>query len=331
MSPIRLPIRSLELGVDEAQRESVPPIPTGRSGHAPSLASRIRAADYASASGPNQVMRAAGLDTHSPSGRSTSESVACACRVTGQVFCRRSILYGLGAMLRLDGQVGLVTGGGRGIGAAVARELAAAGMQIAVTGRTEAQVRSVADAIGGLGLIGDVSRQSDVERWVGETDHPPSEWWRVFEVNVLGAFLCCHAVARGMVHRRRGRIVNVTSGAAYIRDLPAVGADTSYPASKAALTRFTERLAEPLAEYGVFAFAVAPGIVRSEMTATLPDTIPWTPPEAPPRLIRGLAEGKADALSGRYLHVEHDADLDALAACSDEIRQHDLNAIRLRR
>jgi 3-oxoacyl-[acyl-carrier protein] reductase len=193
-------------------------------------------------------------------------------------------------MARLDGQVGLVTGGGRGIGAAVARELAEAGMRIAVTGRTEAQVRSVADAIGGLALVGDVSRQSDVEGWVAETqrrlgpidllvnnaavvgasepfwEHPPSEWWRVFEVNVLGAFLCCHAVAPGMVERRRGRIVNVTSGAAYIPNLPAVGRDTSYPPSKAALTRFSERLAEQLADYGVFAFAVAPGIVRTEMT-----------------------------------------------------------------
>ena len=208
---------------------------------------------------------------------------------------------------------------------------------------------------GGLGLVGDVSRESVVEGWVAETErqlgpidllvnnaaivgapepfwnHPPSEWWRIFEVNVLGAFLCCHAVAAGMVERRRGRIVNVTSGAGYIRDLPAVGADTSYPPSKAALTRFTERLAVELAEYDVFAFAVAPGLIRSEMTATLPDTIPWTPPEAPPRLIRGLAEGKADSLSGRYLHAEHDADLDALAARADEIHQDDLNAIRLRR
>lgn len=73
-------------------------------------------------------------------------------------------------MVRLDGQVALVTGGGCGIGAAVAGELAAAGMRVAVTGRTEAQVQTVAGGIGGLGLVGDVSRQRDVERWVAETE-----------------------------------------------------------------------------------------------------------------------------------------------------------------
>jgi 3-oxoacyl-[acyl-carrier protein] reductase len=256
---------------------------------------------------------------------------------------------------RLEGQVGLVTGGGRGIGDAVARELAGAGMRIAVTGRTEMQVRTVAEAIGGLGLVGDVSRQGDVDRWVAETErqlgpidllvnnaavvgapepfweHPPSEWWRVFEVNMLGTFLCCHAVAGGMVERRQGRIVNVTSGASYIPQLPAVGSDTSYPPSKAAVNRFTERLAVELADYGVFAFAVAPGIVRTDMTASLSGEIPWTPLEAPARLIRKIAEGRADSLSGRYVHAEHDADLDALAARADEVIHNDLNAIRLRR
>jgi hypothetical protein len=80
------------------------------------------------------------------------------------------VLYRHDWMVRLAGQVGLVTGGGRGIGVAVARELAAAGMQIAVTGRTESQVQTVAEEIGGLGLVGDVSRQSDVEVWVAETE-----------------------------------------------------------------------------------------------------------------------------------------------------------------
>ena len=66
--------------------------------------------------------------------------------------------------------MGLITGGGRGIGEAVARELVGAGMRVAVTGRTESQVRSVADAVGGLALIGDVSQQRDVEAWVAETE-----------------------------------------------------------------------------------------------------------------------------------------------------------------
>jgi 7-alpha-hydroxysteroid dehydrogenase len=68
---------------------------------------------------------------------------------------------------RLDG-VALVTGGGRGIGANVARELAAAGMEVTVTARTSEQVESVAHEIGGRALVGDVSRDEDVERWFAE-------------------------------------------------------------------------------------------------------------------------------------------------------------------
>jgi NAD(P)-dependent dehydrogenase (short-subunit alcohol dehydrogenase family) len=83
------------------------------------------------------------------------------------------------------------------------------------------------------------------------------------------------------------------------------------PPSKAALTRFTEMPAAQGEPHGVPAFAVAPGIVRSQMTASLPDTIWWAPPDAPARLIRGIAEGNADDVA--------------------EIRERDLNAIRLRR
>src|SRR5204863_7183190 len=65
----------------------------------------------------------------------------------------------------LAGQTALVTGGGRGIGAGIARELAAAGMHVVVTGRTEEQVEAVATEIGGTALVGDASRRADVERW----------------------------------------------------------------------------------------------------------------------------------------------------------------------
>jgi 3-oxoacyl-[acyl-carrier protein] reductase len=244
---------------------------------------------------------------------------------------------------RLEG-VALVTGGGRGIGADVARELAAAGMQVAVTARTAEEVEAVANEIGGRALVGDVSKREDVERWVrdvGQIDLlvanagrnareqrawelDPDEWWNVFEVNVLGVYLSCRAVIPGMIERGRGRIVITGSGAAY---LPHSGS-TAYSASKAAVWRFGNVLAEQLEPFGIAVFVISPGLVRTEMTRSAPDDAPWTPPELAPRLVRTLASGRADALSGRYIHAEHD-DVDDLIRRADEIREQDLNAIRL--
>jgi 3-oxoacyl-[acyl-carrier protein] reductase len=248
---------------------------------------------------------------------------------------------------QLEG-VALVTGGGRGIGADVARELAAAGMQVAVTGRTREQVEAVAAEIGGRAFVGDFSRREDVERWVAELgavdllvanagiagwERPaawevdPDEWWHVLEVNVLGVYLCCRAVIPGMIERGRGRIVITGSGAAY---LPG-SRSTAYSASKAAVWRLGETLARQLEPHGIPVFVISPGLVQTEMTSEeFADDAPWTPPELAPRLVRGLASGRADALSGRYVHAEHD-DLEDLIRRADEIRRDDLNAIRLRR
>ena len=247
---------------------------------------------------------------------------------------------------RLEG-VALVTGGGRGIGAGIARELASAGMRVAVTGRTREQVEAVAAEIGGVALVGDVSRREDVESWVRELEPvdllvanagtatweqrawevEPDEWRHVFEVNVLGVYLCCRAVIPGMIERGRGRIVITGSGAAY---LPG-STNTAYSASKAAVWRFGETLALQLEPHRIPVFVISPGLVRTEMTeGSFPADAPWTPPELAPRLVRALASGRADALSGRYIHAEHD-DVDELVARADEIRRDDLNAIRLRR
>jgi 3-oxoacyl-[acyl-carrier protein] reductase len=243
---------------------------------------------------------------------------------------------------RLEG-VALVTGGGRGIGADVARELGAAGMQVAVTARTAEQVDAVAAEVGGRALVGDVSRREDVERWVAEIgeidllvanagvegpsgkawENDPDDWWHVFEVNVLGVYLCCRAVIPGMLERGRGRIVITGSGAAY---LPG-STNTSYSASKAAVWRFGETLARQL-EGQIPVFVISPGLVQTEMTSSFPEDAPWTPPELAPRLVRALGSGRADALSGRYIHAEHD-DVDDLVRRVDEIRERDLNAIRL--
>jgi 3-oxoacyl-[acyl-carrier protein] reductase len=246
--------------------------------------------------------------------------------------------------------VALVTGGGRGIGASIARELAEAGMQVAVTGRTSDQVQSVASEIDGLALVGDVSRREEVEQWVGETERelgpidllaanagignqggatwevPADNWWRIFEVNVLGVHLCCRAVIPGMLERGRGRIVITGSGAAY---LPG-SRQTAYPASKAAVCRYGETLAREL-EGRVPVFFFSPGLVRTDMTdSSFGEDAPWTPPELAPQLVRVLASGRADALAGRYLHAEHD-DVEDLITRADEIAANDLNAIRLRR
>jgi 3-oxoacyl-[acyl-carrier protein] reductase len=247
-------------------------------------------------------------------------------------------------MAGLQGRA-LVTGGGRGIGANVARELSAAAMEVWVTGRTAEQVEATAAEIGGHGLVGDVASHNDVSRWVQEADPvdllvanagtgnrgvswelDPDEWWRVFEVNVLGVHLCCNAVIPGMIERGQGRIVITGSGASY---LPGA-TDTSYTASKAAVCRYGETLANAL-RGRIPVFVISPGLVRTAMTeGHFGNDAPWTPPECAPQLVLKLAGGRYDGLAGRYLHAEH-TDVDEMVARLDEVEERDVQAIRLRR
>jgi 3-oxoacyl-[acyl-carrier protein] reductase len=248
--------------------------------------------------------------------------------------------------------VALVTGGGRGIGANVARELAAAGMRVAVAARSVDQVDAVAAETGGLAVELDVSSRASVEAAVERTESElgpiallvanagisgpsepladPDEWWHTFEVNVRGVYLCDWAVGTRMLARGSGRIVNVASGSAYLPASSGGGA-TAYGSSKAAVHRFSETLAAQLAPHNVFVFSISPGLVRTSMTeGRIPDDAPWTPPECAPTLVRALASGEFDALAGRYLHAEHDPP-ETLRGRIDEIQERDLNAIRLRR
>ena len=212
----------------------------------------------------------------------------------------------------------LVTGGGRGIGAGIARALAGDGWDVVVGARSREQVEGVAGEIGGEWVEVDVADRGSVERLVAEAGEldllvanagisegheqrpsweiDPDEWWHVYEVNVLGVHLCCRAVIPGMLERGRGRIVITGSGAAY---LPG-GDSTAYPPSKAAVCRYGEMLANELAGR-VPVFFFSPGLVQTELTAgSFPDDAPWTPPELAPELVRRLATGRYDTLAGRY-------------------------------
>jgi 3-oxoacyl-[acyl-carrier protein] reductase len=239
----------------------------------------------------------------------------------------------------------LVTGGGRGIGAAIARELAQDGWSVVVAARSRDEIDAVADEIGGRAIAVDVSDRSSVEQMIGEAGEvdllvanagvsgpdgatwevDPADWWHVQEINVLGVHLCCRTVIPGMLERSSGRIVITASGAAY---LPG-SSSTAYPTSKAAVARYGETLANELrGRIPVFFFS--PGLVKTAMTEHWGDDLPWTPPELAPQLVRVLASGRADALAGRYIHAEHD-DIDDLIVRADEIVANDLNAIRLQR
>ncbi|HEY3962720.1 MAG TPA: SDR family oxidoreductase [Gaiellaceae bacterium] len=223
----------------------------------------------------------------------------------------------------------LVTGGGRGIGANIARALAGDGWDVVVAARSRDQVDAVAAEIGGRAIELDVASRESVEACFAELESldllvanagvADADFWRVFEVNVLGVHLCCEAALAAGVKR----VVITGSGSAY---LPG-SSDLAYGPSKAAVCRYAENLNNAV-DIPVFVFS--PGLVQTEMTSSFSRDLPWTPPELAPALVRKLATGKYDALAGRYIHAEHD-DVDDLLARSDEIRENDLNTIRLRR
>ena len=241
--------------------------------------------------------------------------------------------------------VAVITGGGRGIGANVARALAGDGWSVTVTGRSTGEIDAVAQEVGGNALEMDVSSRESVEQGfagigpvdllvanAGMGDHEvtwevdPDQWWQTLVVNVLGVHLSCRAVIPSMLERGTGRIVITGSGASY---LPGAKS-TAYTSSKAAVCRYGECLNNEL-EGRIPVFVISPGLVRTALTeGNFADDAPWTPPELAPELVRKLATGRYDALAGRYIHAEHD-DVDDLLARVDELRERDLNAIRLRR
>ncbi|TML64384.1 MAG: SDR family oxidoreductase [Actinobacteria bacterium] len=266
-------------------------------------------------------------------------------------------------MQDLDGQVAIVTGGGRGVGRAVAEALGARGAAVAVAARTISEIEAVAAALSrAIAVPTDVTRAEQVGALVERTGRelgPPTllvagagtwdhvgpawegdadAWWRDVEVAVRGAYLCARAVLPGMVERGAGRIVVLSS---YAANVPRPWS-SGYGSGRAALLRFIDSLAGEVEERGVAVFAVSPGFVRTELVENvirseagrryLPELGERTDalaPELAGELVAELATGRADALTGRFLHVLDD--LDDLVARADEIRANDLYALRFRR
>jgi 3-oxoacyl-[acyl-carrier protein] reductase len=187
----------------------------------------------------------------------------------------------------LEGKRALVTGASKGIGRAIAAELAHAGADVVVGYRTGAEdAEALAREIDGHALQADVSSPEEAARLVEEAGDldilvnnagltrdgllarmPDDDWRTVIETNLSSVFYTCRAVCRPMMKKRSGSIVNVSS----IVGVHGNPGQTNYAASKAGIIGFTKSLARELGNRSVRANVVAPGYVHSQLTDVLPE------------------------------------------------------------
>jgi 3-oxoacyl-[acyl-carrier protein] reductase len=187
----------------------------------------------------------------------------------------------------LEGKTALVTGASRGIGRAIAAELASAGASVVVGFRSGTdEAAALAAEIGGRAIQADVSSPEDAARLVEEAGDldilvnnagltrdgllarmPDDDWRTVIETNLSSVFYTCRAVVRPMMRKRAGAIVNVSS----IVGVHGNWGQTNYAASKAGIIGFTKSLARELGSRGVRANVVAPGYVKTQLTDVLPE------------------------------------------------------------
>lgn len=235
----------------------------------------------------------------------------------------------------LEGKNALVTGGGRGIGRAIALQLASEGARVAVTGRTIEQLESVAKEVNGIAIRADLGDRAStdvaiktIEERLGRVDilvnnagiadaapvkRTTDEMWdRILEVNVTSAFRLIRALLPGMTASGWGRIINIASNAG----LTGYAYTAAYCASKHAMVGLTRALAVDVASKGVTVNALCPGWVETDMARAAVDRIA----EATGRSSKdSKAELEAMSPQGRMLTADEVAHM-ALTLCSDGSR-----------
>ena len=247
--------------------------------------------------------------------------------------------------MRLSDRVAIVTGGNKGLGRAICMALAREGARVVVAARStdrNYQVVEEITAAGGqaVGIPLDVSERSSVEGMVQQVlahwgqidilvnnaaifgkmewivDYDPDEWERIFAVNMRGPFLCSRAVLPHMISRGSGKILNVAAGVVDERVDLGVSA---YSAAKAGLINFTRQLAAEVKRNGIYAYAIDPGGLDTDMTAeiiqseqaspSLPeaqqveDELRLRKPEDIMPMVLFLASDDSNMMTGRFLQV----------------------------
>ncbi len=213
----------------------------------------------------------------------------------------------------LNGSVAIITGAGRGIGRAIALELASAGAIVVVnyasnSVKAEEIIQQITAAGGkGMSIQADVSQASEVDRLVRTTIEEygkidilvnnagvardnlllrikEADWDTVLDINLKSVFLCTKAVCKGMLKQRSGVIVNISS----VVGISGNAGQANYAAAKAGIFGFTKSMAKELAPRGIRVNAVAPGYISTDMTAILPE-------EVKKEIIRGIPLGQIGA------------------------------------